>query len=113
MIYGGQCINVIEGMAQADKIKDQNACALIYKVAQWWKLYHLNDMHAGTPEQENALLSVGLKEFANKYKECCEYLEKIGLLVVRGHKFGCGRLKQEIPADIQKDMLETIEKNNQ
>ena len=113
MIYGGQCIDVIEGMAQADKIKDPNACALIYKVAQWWKLYHLNDMHAGTPEQENALLSVGLKEFANKYKECCEYLEKIGLLVVRGHKFGCGWLKQEIPADIQKDMLETIEKNNQ
>lgn len=113
LVHGGQCINVIEGIAQADKIKDPAACDLIYKVAQWWKLYHLNNMHAGTPEQENALLSVGLKEFANKYEECCEYLKKIGLLVVRGHKFGCKWLMQEIPADIQKDILETIEKNNQ
>lgn len=113
MIYGGQCIDVIEGLAQSGKIEKPDDCALIYKVVQWWKLYHLNDMHAGTPEQEKALLSVGLKDFANKYKECCDYLEKIGLLVVRGHKFGCAWLKQEIPDEIKKDMLETIEKTNQ
>lgn len=109
--YGGQCIDSIEKIANSDKIDfaNEEQKEIIYKVFQWWKLYHCNDMHAGTPEQEQALNSIGLTQFANKYKECCEYLDKIGLLVVRGHKFGCAWLKQEIPNDIQKEMQELLE----
>lgn len=108
-IYGGQCIDTMVAIANADKIDDKDFRNLLYKVAQWWKLYHCNDMHAGTPEQEKALRDAGLSEFANKYNECCEYLEKIGLLEVRGYKFGTGWLTWDIPADVLEDMKQTIE----
>lgn len=105
-IQCGQCLDEIE--KYIEQIENETNKAIFYKVLQWWDLYHLNDMHAGTPEQEHALRKVGLCEFANKYKECCDYLQKIGLLVVRGHRFGCAWLREEIPADIQKEMQELL-----
>ena len=51
------------------------------KLYNWWKLYHLNDLHAGTPEQEQALASVGLLG-VNKYTQACEYLKSVWLYEV-------------------------------
>ena len=91
----GQCIDEIKEAFPKNK--------KIAKICKLWKLYHLNDMHAGTPEQEKELDRVGLSEYANKYTECCEYLKKVGLYEVNGYKFGTGWLKWEIPA---KDLKE-------
>lgn len=87
---GGQCIDEIADLF----IENETA----QEIRELWKKYHLNDMHAGTPEQEGALERAGLGEFANKYSECCEYLKRIGLYDQNGYKFGTGWLKWEIPA---------------
>lgn len=48
IIIGGQCFDTL---AQTDIANDPT----FIEVYRLWKLYHLNDMHAGTPEQEDAI----------------------------------------------------------
>ena len=86
----GQCIDTI-----AELFPDDETAQEIHGL---WDKYHLNDMHAGTPEQEGELKRVGLSEFGSKYSECCEYLKRVGLYDHNGYKFGTGWLKWEIPA---------------
>ena len=78
------------------------------KVYRLWKLYHLNDMHAGTPKQEKALKDAGLTRYATTYKECCDYLESIGLFDDGGIKFGYRWNYEEIPAEDLKLIEELI-----
>jgi len=49
---------------------------LFKKIYKFWKLYHLNDSHAGTPEQE-AVVERWLKRTKNKYdyEKVCTYLK--------------------------------------
>jgi hypothetical protein len=89
--YAGQCLEEIN-----KEIKPNKTFDLIYKM---WKLHHLNDMHAGTEKQEQALAEKFNGVNANIYTEQCEYLESIGLLVDNGYKFGSGWLKREIPTE--------------
>ena len=89
-VMGGQCLDVVAKYIKSDKFK---------KIYRLWEQYHLNDMHAGTEKQEAALLEAGLTGFAADYRECCDYLESINLLVDNGYKFGTGWLKREIPAE--------------
>lgn len=92
--YAGQCLDEINKIIIPNETFD-----LIYKM---WKLHHLNDMHAGTEKQEQALAEKFGGVNANKYTEQCEYLESIGLLYDNGYKFGSGWLKREIPqADLE------------
>ena len=89
-VCGGQCLDEVAKYIESDKFK---------KIYRLWKLYDLNDMHAGTVRQEEALEAAGLTGYANNYKKCCDYLESINLLVDEGYKFGTGWLKREIPAE--------------
>lgn len=84
----GQCLEELNQYIEDKQFKE------IYRL---WKLYHLNDMHPGTPKQEKALRDGGYTHWANNYYQCCDYLESIGLLVDNGYKFGTGWLKEEIP----------------
>lgn len=86
----GQCIEEIYNC-----FNDNETMATIYNM---WKKHHLNDLHAGTVAQEEALEKAGLTEWANNYKECCEYLKSINLYEDNGYKFGCGWLKRDIPS---------------
>lgn len=53
IVQGGQCIDSIDKFFKHDRL---------YKLIEnLWKNYHLNDMHAGTVEQENCL-----KDFASE-----------------------------------------------
>lgn len=92
---GGQCLDTI-----AEYVKGS---AEFEKIYRWWKLYHLNGMHAGTPAQEIAVRNSGLRD----YEAQCEYLRKIGLYEVmwRGEKYRYGTkwLHYEIP---ESDMRE-------
>ena len=89
-IMGGQCL---------DELKEYINDETFNTIYVMWKKHHLNDMHAGTEKQEAALNEAGLTQYANKYKECCDYLESINLLKDDGYKFGTGWLKREIPEE--------------
>lgn len=97
----GQCLDTLAKYIKSDTFK---------KIHRLWKKHHLNDMHAGTEAQEEALNAEGLTSYASDYKKCCEYLESIGLLVDNGYKFGTGWLKRDIPiedvAEIEKLLTE-------
>lgn len=100
-VCAGQCLDEVAKHVKSDKFK---------KIYRLWKQYHLNDMHAGTVRQEEALDAAGLTNYANNYRKCCEYLESINLLVDDGYKFGTGWLKRDIPvedvAEIEKLLTE-------
>ena len=89
-VCGGQCLDEVAKYVKSDKFK---------KIYRLWKQYHLNDMHAGTEKQEEALKAVEFENWANDYSKCCDYLESINLLVDDGYKFGTSWLKREIPAE--------------
>lgn len=96
----GQCLDTIKEYVNDDPVFDE-----IYRL---WELYHLNDMHGGTPEQEKALedaVSAGkLKTYgANNYNESCDYLKSVNLYEVtvdnKPYKYGHSWLYEAIPDD--------------
>lgn len=94
IVMCGQCL---DEMAKLDGLKFNTLFKKLYRL---WKLYHLNDMHAGTIKQENALNDAkksGVK--IHSYGDSCKYLESIGLLEDDGYKYGSSWLYREIPED--------------
>ncbi|MDV3429125.1 MAG: hypothetical protein LIR50_19205 [Bacillota bacterium] len=91
------CVSGGQNLDEIYKFKKNNP---IFKVIyEMWKKHHLNDMHAGTEKQEEALEKAGYTAWARDYEKCCEYLESVGLLEDNGYKFGTGWLKREIPQE--------------
>lgn len=93
-VMAGQCLDTLYNDF---KLKNNK---LFKKIHELWKKYHLNGMHAGTKKQEDALKSTkwgGVN--ANYYKEQCEFLDALNLLVDNGYKYGTGWLLEEIPSD--------------
>ena len=89
--------------------------ALFQEIKKLWKLYHLNDLNAGTKAQTLALEKVGLTSASN-YSKAVEYLKRVGLYEVKltpteakynpryagkPYQYGHGWLYRPIPA---KDM---------
>ena len=105
---GGQNLNEI-----AKYIKTP----LFQKIYTFWKKYHLNGMHAGTPEQEEAIAEWKAKGNKYDYKKACEMLKNRGLYEVpltadligtrkadgKPYKYGCGWVIANIP---EKDLEE-------
>lgn len=88
----GQCL---------DKIHlDDDTFKFIKKM---WKKHHLNDTHAGTPEQEAAIAEWKAEGNAYDYNAVCDHLKNIGLYEVmhegKPYKYGHGWLYREIPED--------------
>ena len=85
----------------------------LFKIQSIWKRWHLNDMRAGTPKQEEFVRGWLL---TNKYDytRVCEALEAVGLLVDDGYKYGTSWLKEEVPTDILRYLftLPAIEGNS-
>lgn len=99
----GQCFDYIKPFFKSD--------STFKKIYNWWEKYHLNDMHSGTVRQEEALEKAGINSWANEYKECCDYLESIGLLIDDGYKFGTSWLKRDIPEQDLIEIQKFIEEN--
>ena len=89
-VCGGQCLDTI-----AEYIKNPT----FKKIHRLWKQYHLNDMHAGTVAQEEALVNANLMGRDYDYRKCCDYLESIGLLEDNGYRYGTAWLKRDIPVE--------------
>lgn len=88
LISGGQCL---------DEAKD----LLPQRLAEVWERWHLNDMRAGTPAQEEALNAVkGTFNRLNWYDEACSYLASVSLLEDNGYRYGTAWLTEELPQDV-------------
>lgn len=99
IIIGGQCFNTL---AQTDIANDPT----FVEVYRLWKLYHLNDMHAGTPEQEDAIRQ-GIKngELSRNadYTTTVQYLKEKNLYEVpfngTTYRYGHAWLYEPIPEE--------------
>ena len=111
IICGGQCLDEMLPFFKNNKL-----FVTIYKL---WKNYHINDMHAGTPEQENFIkeheqeITQTLKEInatkkydfqhISHYEATCEVLKKYNLYEVihngTPYKYGHGWLYEPIPEE--------------
>lgn len=90
----GQCLDRMLERLSDDK--------LFVKIHTLWKNYHLNNMHAGTPAQEQAIEKWELQGNEYNYTKACEYLKSIGLYEDPNHDnymYGHGWLKEEIPEE--------------
>ena len=101
---GGQCLDEI-----AKHVKSPLFC----QIYTFWKKYHLNGAHPGTPEQEKAVKE--WKAAGNKYNysAACEMLKACGLYEVplncrlvgtrnadgKPYKYGHGWVIADIPGD--------------
>lgn len=79
------------------------------KLVEYWDLLHLNDMHAGTPEQALALKNCTSKD----YTERCEYLKSIGLYEVewegKPYRYGTGWLTYSLPKSLNEYWKELLQ----
>lgn len=109
---GGQCLDII-----AEYI----STPLFNEIYKYWKLYHLNGMHAGTPEQEKAVEKWKAQGNKYDYTAVCEHLKNSGLYEVNytgasvgryyenePYKYGHGWLVQELPANVLDRIMEII-----
>lgn len=90
----GQCLDSIAKHLRTPEFME------IYRL---WKLYHLNDTHAGTREQEAAIDAWVAEGNRYDYNKVCDYLKSIGLYEVehegKPYKYGHAWLYWEIPAE--------------
>lgn len=94
---GGQCLDFMNDTLQGDILWD--------KIYRLWKLYHLNDMNAGTIKQDR-LIEMGIRSGELKsrsYDEVCEFLENWDLLYDDWYKYGSKWLYRPIP---EQDLFE-------
>lgn len=117
IITGGQCLDTI-----ARYIKNNPVFTELY---DYWKRYHLNGMHAGTPEQEAAIEAWKAAGNRYEYKAVCEELKRLGLYTVNYTGLSVGRryndepytyghawLIEEIPGNVLIRLEHLIDTNN-
>ena len=107
---GGQCL---------DKIAKYVKSPVFCQIYDFWKKYHLNCMHAGTPEQEKAVKEWEAEGNQYDYNAACEMLKKRGLYEVplncrligtrnadgMPYKYGHGWVIEDIPNDDLKKII--------
>lgn len=107
-VCGGQCLDEIA--KYRSQLSDPKLFDAIYYL---WKKYHLNGMHAGTPEQEAAIEEWKAEGNRYEYTAVCEMLKQRGLYEVNYTGLSVGRryndepykyshawLIQELPGDV-------------
>lgn len=82
------------------------------RLLEIWDKWHLNDLHAGTEKQENAL-----REWRKKHKkegwaydEEVKYLKSIKLYTDKGYKYGTSWLKRELPHELETELKSLLNK---
>lgn len=76
------------------------------RLKEIWNEWHLNDMNAGTPKQEEAIKKWRTKRKKENYdyKDTVKYLKKIKLYSDKGYKYGSKWLKRELPKDLNEEI---------
>lgn len=120
---GGQCLDTIA--EYRDQLTDVETFDMLYDL---WKNYHLNGMHAGTPEQEQAIEAWKAEGNKYDYTAVCEMLKAKGLYEVNytglsvgrrydnePYRYGTAWLVQELPGDVLlrvEHLISTAEANS-
>lgn len=107
-VMGGQCLDSIA--EYRDQLSDPE---LFDQLRELWKKYHLNGMHAGTPEQEQAIEEWKAEGNRYEYSAVCDMLKARGLYEVNytgisvgrryenePYKYGHGWLVQQLPGPV-------------
>lgn len=112
-IWNSKHTDIISGGQNLDEIKEYLKGNKDYeRIYNMWQKHHLNDMHAGTEKQEEALNKKFGGVNANKYDEQVAYLKSINLYEDNGYRFGSGWLKRDIPQDDLKEIVGIIRNSN-
>ena len=97
IICGGQCVDDLFW----EYGKQMQNPKLYAEILELWKKYHLNGMHAGTEEQEDAIAEWKAEGNKYDYKAICQMLIDKGLYEVEvdgePYLYGHGWLYREIP----------------
>ena len=94
IVCGGQCFNEI---AKHKEEFTPISRDIFDKVYDYWKKYHLNGMHAGTPEQEKLVEEWIEKGHDYDYGEVCNMLEENDMLEVEYTGKSTGRYYNHEP----------------
>ena len=101
IVCGGQCLEELNEIVHAP---------LIHKLYRLWKLYHLNDMHAGTEAQEKLLEET--KDIHHyDYSKEKEILQEHNLLVDNGYQYGTAWLYRAIPEEDLQEIYKILERD--
>ena len=112
-VWNSKHTDIISGGQNLDEIKEYLKGNKDYeKIYNMWQKHHLNDMHAGTEKQEEALNKKFGGVNPNKYDEQVAYLKSINLYEDNGYRFGSGWLKRDIPQDDLKEITKIIRNSN-
>lgn len=118
--------NIYSAGQNLDEIAKYIKTPLFQKIYTFWKKYHLNGAHAGTPEQEKAIEK--WKSEGNKYhyRKVCDMLKKYGLYEVpltcdligtrkadgKSYKYGNGWVIYKIPENDLKEIMALFAEEN-
>ncbi len=93
-IAGGQCVDAVADLFPGNE-KVQRMRAI-------WERWHLNDMCAGSPAQEEYLRAhpVEYKYPESHYDKACEVLRAVGLHPDNGYLYGSRWLREELPPEV-------------
>ena len=69
-----------------------------------WDRWHLNDMRAGTPEQERIKCTILAQGIKYEYSDMCKRLTQIGVNPDNGYSYGSQWLHEDVPEEV----LETL-----
>lgn len=119
-IWNSKCTDLIMcGQCLDDMNLYLKGNAKFQKLYKWWKAYHLNGMHAGTPEQEAVIDEWKANGNTYDYDLACALLKEKGLYDVEFTGKTTGRMYDHEPykyghgwviEDIPEDVLTEIEK---
>lgn len=110
ILCGGQCLDTIAIFRKQLSPANRDLFDLLHDL---WKKYHLNGMHAGTPEQEAAIHEWEAAGNRYDYKAACKMLKERGLYEVKftgktvgrmyhhePYKYGHGWVVNDLPGDV-------------
>ena len=92
IVCGGQCLDTIA--KYRDQLSDPELFDALFNL---WNNYHLNGMHAGTPEQEAAIKEWEADGNRYEYASICEMLKRRGLYEVNYTGLSVGRRYENEP----------------
>lgn len=90
----GQCIDALDGLFDLSPgVTD----AWIAQTKMIWKRWHLNDMRAGVPVQEDFIRELKASGWKYDYTDACQKLKAANLFEVDGYRYGYAWVKEALP----------------
>lgn len=107
----GSCGQILDTLLTTTEYSEGFNRKVVEQLYRYWKRWHLNDLTAGTPEQEKAVRKSKLTE----YTDICNHLKALGLYEVPVesaqpyckhelqediYKYGHAWLKEKVPSKV-------------